>query len=182
MGQLTTHVARTDHHVVALGGGAVEAHQIVGVVRKVAVHLADVVESVLQSPAESREVGRAQAQFPGPFHEVEPLRELLPALLDDRGRAVGRTVVDDEYIEGFGQREDLVDHRRNVLFFVIGRNDYQFAHGGCRIFWNYKDNIILQIAAILCAVSGRGPLRGKSTLFSADCRNVSVKKVIFVLK
>ena len=50
------------------------------------------------------------------------------------------------------------------------------------IFWNYKDNIILQIAAILCAVSGRGPLRGKSTLFSADCRNVSVKKVIFVLK
>ena len=60
-----------------------------------------------------------------------------------------RTVVDDEHLEGFGQREDLVDHRRNVLFFVIGRNDYQFAHGGCRIFWNYKDNIILQIAAIL---------------------------------
>ncbi|WP_423774274.1 hypothetical protein, partial [Alistipes communis] len=68
------------------------------------------------------------------------------------------------------------------LFFVIGRNDYQFAHGGCCIFWNYKDNIILQITVILCAVSRRGPRRSKSTLFSADSRNVSVKKVIFVLK
>ena len=49
-------------------------------------------------------------------------------LPDDLRRAVGRTVVDNQQVEFFGKREDLVDHRTDVVQFVVGRDDNQIPH------------------------------------------------------
>ena len=98
---------------------------------------------MFESPAESREVGRAEPLFSGAFQEVEPPGELLLAFPDDGGRAVGRPVVDDEHFERFLEREDLRDHRRDILLFVVGRNDYELAHGRDGFGFGGKYTIIL---------------------------------------
>ena len=74
--------------------------------------------------------------------------DVAPAAEDLLMSEVAPTVVDDEQFERFGQRKDLVDHRRNILFLVVCRDNYQFAHRGS--FWNFlhKGNIILQICAV----------------------------------
>ena len=112
--------------------------------REVAVHFANVVESVVQSPAEPRQIGRSQPLFAAALQQVKRFGELFPALPDDFSRPVGRTVVDDEQFERFGQRKDLVDHRRDVFLLVVGRNDYQFAHRALFSDFLYKGSIILQ--------------------------------------
>src|ERR1043165_535825 len=51
-------------------------------------------------------------------------RDLLAVLLDDRARAVGRAVVDDEELEvAVGLREDAVDGARNPALAVVHRQD-----------------------------------------------------------
>ena len=127
-------VARAHHHVAPLLGCPAEAHQIVGVVRKVAVHLADEVEAAAQPPLETGQVGRAEPLLAAPLDEVQPLGELLLTAPHDGGRAVGRAVVDDQQLEGLAQREDLVNHCGDVLPLVVGRYDNQFAHGLCGVF------------------------------------------------
>lgn len=163
------HVTRTDHHVVPFGRSLVQPYQIVGIVREVAVHFADIVEPVVQSPAEPRQIGRAQPLLAAAFQQVQRRREFLLALFDDRCGAVGRTVVDDEHFESLGQREDLVDHRRNILFLVVCRDNYQFAHRGS--FWNFlhKGNIILQICAarpVFLPAAGAAVLPGRCGRFA----------------
>ena len=113
-------------------GGIEQPHQVVGIVREIAVHLENVVVSVFERPLESGQVGRSQSQFALTFDQVQLPGILLLFFLHDRSRAVRRAVVDDQQVEFFGQRKDFVDHRTDVVQLVIGGNDYQVLHRGQR--------------------------------------------------
>jgi len=120
------HVARTDSHVVALVvAGAVEAWQVVGVVREVGVHLEDVVVAVLKRPLEACDVGCAEAQLAAALEDEEAVGEFVAdeALHDGCG-AVGTAVVDYKNVETLLKCEHRAYYLLDVLLLVICRYDY----------------------------------------------------------
>ena len=117
-------VARSDGHVGALfGAGGVEPKQVLGVVAEVGVHLKNEVVAVLDGPLKTADVGRAEALLAAAFDQMQPPGELALEAFDDVGRAVGRAVVDDQYVEGLLQAEDDAEDVFDVLFFVVRRDD-----------------------------------------------------------
>ena len=54
---------------------------------------------------------------------MQPPGKLALEAFDDVGRAVGRAVVDDQYVEGLLQAEDDAEDVFDVLFFVVRRDD-----------------------------------------------------------
>ena len=54
---------------------------------------------------------------------MQPPGKLALEAFDDVGRAVGRAVVDDQYVEGFLQAEDDAENVFDVLFFVVRRDN-----------------------------------------------------------
>ena len=120
-GAAAGHVARPDHHVVA-----VEALQqvgdVAGVVREIGVHGADRIEAQFGCPADAGDVRGAQAQLGRPVHHVQAgFHRGLG--VEQRAGAVRRVVVDDHAVGTHRQREDLPHQPDDVLAFVVRRND-----------------------------------------------------------
>ena len=121
-----THIARADGQVVTLvGTGAVEPWQVVGVVAEVGVHLEDVAIVALQRPFKSCYIGRAQSLFPASLDDKQPVGKLgVHQPVHNLRRAVGRSVVNHEYVETLLEGEHRTNNLLDVLFLVVGRNDY----------------------------------------------------------
>ena len=119
-------VATTDSHVgVLFGEGLVEFEQVLGIVAEVGIHLEDIVVAVLQPPSETADIGCTESEFTLPLDKEETVSELaLHQVLDDSGRSVGRAVVNDEDMERHRQRKDGARDGFDVLFFVVGGDDY----------------------------------------------------------
>ena len=120
----TLHIARAYHHVGTLVEGRSKAQQIVGVVRKVAIHLEDVVETLFEPPTEAGKIGRSEAEFATALNHNESVGVGGHQGADNVGCAVGRAVVDDEQRELSGERKDLRHHSLDVLTLVVGWYDY----------------------------------------------------------
>ena len=71
---------------------------------EVGVHLDDILIVTLERPLETGDVGSAKTELPGAFHQMNALRILLNKPLHYRGSAVGRVVIDDQYIKFVWQR------------------------------------------------------------------------------
>ena len=101
----------------------VKARQVVGVVAEVGIHLEDVFVAVCERPPESGDVGSAESELAGAFHNVEPIGKLAgDEALHDACRAVGAAVVDDEDVETVVigvESEHGADDGFDVLFLVI---------------------------------------------------------------
>ena len=120
----TGDVARAHTDVGPLFGTClVEARQVVGIVAEVGIHLKDVVVAVVESPAESSDVGRAESELSGALHNVESVGKLsCDEALHNGCRAVGAAVVDDEDVEVVPvgvEAEHGADDSFDVLFLVI---------------------------------------------------------------
>ena len=126
-------VARADHEISTTLGGRDEIGQPAGVVREVAVHLADVGVVALECPAEAGEVGTAEALLGGAVQHVHPV-VLGGQPIGDLAGAVGRPVVDHQDVAGdrralAGDRDGL-DHPLEVLTLVVRRQADDESLGG----------------------------------------------------
>ena len=119
-------VARPDGQVGPIDlAGLEQARQVLGVVRKVRVHLKNILVVLLEGPLEAVDVGGTQAQLALALVEVYASRMLSLHLAHQVGRAVGRIVVDDEQVEGFRQCNHSLDDGLDVLAFLVGGYDDQ---------------------------------------------------------
>ena len=126
-------VTATDCQISPLHGtSVVELEQVLRIVAKVGVHLEDIVRLMLDSPLKTSDIGSTQALFAFPLDEVDAAFVLaLHHLLDDVGSAVGRTVVNDQYLKQNRQFHHSCDDGLDVLFLVVSRNnDQSFYHKG----------------------------------------------------
>jgi hypothetical protein len=109
----------------------IELNEVFRIVREIAVHLKYELIVALQCPTESMDVGRAQPQFPFPFLNEDAVGVQLHLLLDQRSRAIGRTIVHDQQVERLGEAHHGVHHALHVLTFVVGgNNDEAVGHRG----------------------------------------------------
>ena len=92
---------------------------------EVGVHLEDVLVVALQRPFETGDVGGAQSELPLSLMDEQSVAELCcHEPLHDGCGAVGRPVVNDQYMETFLQPEDGPDDFLDVLLLVVGGYDY----------------------------------------------------------
>ena len=114
------HVARPDHGIragVDQGEHLGEHRRVVG---EVDVHRDDDVVALVEGDGEAVAVGAAEALLARTPQQLD-LAELGRRLLDERGRAVGAVVVDDEHV-GVGQRPAHGgEQHRHVLALVVRR-------------------------------------------------------------
>lgn len=102
---------------------------VLRVMAEIAVHFEDMVVAPVEGPLESGNIGRTETELAGAVNHMDALRKERPARPHDIGRAVRRIVIDDEQVGSERERHHGVNHRRDVLLFVISRNDYEvFAH------------------------------------------------------
>ena len=111
------------------GAGFVQAQQVVGVVRKVGVHLEHVLVAAGQRPPKAVDVGRAQPLLAAALLEVQPARELGLQAPHHGRRTVGRAVVDDQHVERPRQLHHLANNQLGILALVVSRNQNEaFTH------------------------------------------------------
>ena len=117
-------VTRADGHVVTFCGTfVVKARKVGRCVAEVGIHLEDVVILMLDGPLESGDVGGAEAELSLAFHHEEAVGEFLLHAAHDVGSAVGRVVLDDEYVEILFKTEYRTDNVLDIFLFVISRYD-----------------------------------------------------------
>ena len=103
----------------------IEAGKVGGIVAEVGVHLKHILIVALQSPTESGDIRRAQAQLAAALHQKQPAGKLLRhQTFHNAGSAVWRTVVDDEYVKRLLQAKHRPDDLLDVLLFIISGYDY----------------------------------------------------------
>ena len=96
------YIARPDRHIgTFIPAGGQQAQQIIGIVAEVGIHLEGIVVVVLQTPAEAGEIGGAESHFSFTFDHEQSFGELGLQCFDNSGSAIGRTIVDDQYVEWF---------------------------------------------------------------------------------
>ena len=94
---------------------------------EIRIHFKDIVVPFVQSPTEPGNIGCTKAQFAFSLDQIELLREFFLKSLNNIGRAVGGTVVNDQNMILSLQREYLAANALDILFFVVSRNYYKFA-------------------------------------------------------
>ena len=121
------HVPGADDEV-AVPGCRHERRQGRGIVREVAVHLADEIGAwVRDGPRQAVYVRSPETTRSRSVDHVHPARVILCELIRDRPGAVRRTIVHDEETEAFVLQYAGCEQRQ-VLAFVIRRRDDQCVH------------------------------------------------------
>ena len=91
---------------------------------KVRVHLEDIIGLVLDSPLETADIRCTESEFTGALHDEQAVLELTcHQFFDDISCAVGRAVVDDEYVELQRQFHDSRDDGFDVFLLVVSRDN-----------------------------------------------------------
>lgn len=93
--------------------------------REVGVHLEDVLVVTRQSPLETVDVGRAEAELAFPLFDEKPVGKLLHQTLHDVSRAVRTVVFDDKDVKLHWKVEDVADDLLDVLLLVVSRDYYK---------------------------------------------------------
>ena len=75
------------------------------------------------SPAEASEIGSAESHFSFTFDHEQSFGELGLQCFDNSGSAIGRTIVDDQYVEWFAKLEYIANDIFNIFLFVVRWND-----------------------------------------------------------
>ena len=96
--------------------------------RKIAIHLKNIVIIALQRPLETCNISRSESQLTLALNHMQTLRELRLTLTHNRGRAIGRAIVDNEHIELAVESHHGVNHTRDILYLVVGRYYDKFFH------------------------------------------------------
>ena len=91
--------------------------------REVGIHLDDVFIAVLKRPLKSGNVGCAKPLLAGSLQQIYPLGILCNKSLNDCRRAVGRIVVNNQYVELVLSAKHCSNNVANVLLFVVGGYD-----------------------------------------------------------
>lgn len=128
-----------DVHAVAVAGaychvgvgfkGGAQAGQVGGIVAEIGVHLVDALISAAEHAVEAGQVGCAQALLALAAEQVDAAGASLHHAAHERGRAVGRVVVDDEHVEVAVEGEHRVDDGLDVLLLIICRYNHHVAVG-----------------------------------------------------
>ena len=91
---------------------------------EIGIHLRHIVVTVGQSPFESRDICRSEAQFPLAFDEEQAVGKLaFHQPLHDRSSAVGAPIVYDKDVKTLFQAENGTYDLLYILLFIVGRND-----------------------------------------------------------
>src|SRR5690606_4116389 len=120
-------IPRTDGNVESeFTALEVECGQIFRIMGKVSVDFQNKFVTFVNGILKAGKVGGSQAQFPFTFDEMEPriVSRVVISLnfLHNFAGSIGRTIVDHENIEVFGLRKDSVNHRDNIIAFIVGRD------------------------------------------------------------
>ena len=117
-------VARAEHEVGSALCGRDQVGHAARVVRKIAVHLANVVIAALEGPVKAGKIGTTEALLLRAMEHVHPI-VLDGQTIGDLARAVGRAIVDHEHVTNdrrtLARDANCLDHVLEVLAFVIGR-------------------------------------------------------------
>ena len=96
--------------------------------RKVAVHLKNIVVITLQRPLKTCYICRAEPELSRALDNMQTPRELLLSLTHHGCRAIGRAIVNNEHIKLAIECHNDINHTRDILNLVIGGYDYKFFH------------------------------------------------------
>ena len=119
-------IARPDGHVgTIVGTRRTQTHQVYRIVREIGVHLADIFISVGDGPFEALDICRAEPQLAAAAYQLDTPGVVGHEAADNPGGAVGRIVVDDEYVKPLLEAKHGLDYRLDILLLVIGRDDDQ---------------------------------------------------------
>ncbi len=131
------HVSRADHDIesrsLRFDSGS-QRWQVFRLVAKVRIHREHEFIVPVDRVFETSERRAAEAEFSGSLQTGES-RLLGSSLVAPASGAIGRIIIDDQYFDIGRMAKDLVDQARQILDFVVGRNDDQRASGGrqCKV-------------------------------------------------
>jgi hypothetical protein len=126
----------------------IELDKVVGVVTKVGIHLEYIVVSVTQTPFKACDIGRAQSLLAFAFNHKKAVRKLLLQRFYNRGSSIGRTIINNQYMEYLFQFKIWNNYkfkqtRYEREYINENKEDYweELVYDNPKIHTLYKDNI-----------------------------------------
>jgi hypothetical protein len=124
--------AAADDEIRILGCGQ-QSWQLLGLVAAVGVHLHGRVVIALDRPGKTRLVCRPETLLAGAVHDVD-LRVGGGEGVRDLTSAIGRVVIQHQNVDRRHAQPNALDHERQVLALVVGRDQDDDAKGtGCNL-------------------------------------------------
>ena len=122
------HIARTDDDI-KLVYARNKRRQIIRRVRKISVHLDDAICAMFERPLKAGNVSGAQAQLPRSMHDRNLVRAFGMKLIRNLSGAILGMVVDDQKVSlRERKREELSNHRSQILRFIVSWKNYKDFH------------------------------------------------------
>ena len=123
----TRYITGTDCQVSPLRQASCSRDQIIGIVRKIGIHLENVVIVTLQCPFETCNISGSQSQFSFTLDKVQTVGLFTFCFIDFTMLAVPSgdpsSIISTSNSRGRGK--DGVDHLFDILFFVVCRDNYE---------------------------------------------------------
>lgn len=117
-------VARSNGKITtAVSACCPKANQVVRVVRKISIHLKEVVVLSLKTPAKTGNVCGTQALLPASLKKKKPVGMSFHHSLHNVGSAIRRTVVYHQNVKGVLKCQDHTNNAFDVFFLVVGWYD-----------------------------------------------------------
>ena len=97
-------------------------YQVFRIVRKIGIHLEDVLIAASQRPFKAKNISSAKAELAGALCKMYLFGEYCLKLFYNIGSTVRRTVIYDEYMKVPCEGDHFPDDLLGIFFLVVSRN------------------------------------------------------------
>src|ERR1041384_7538307 len=101
----------------------IQARKIIGIVRKVCIHFKNELVSPGQSPLKSMDIRGSQSLLSSSLLYEKLSGKFCLEIFNNLGGAIGRSVVNNDYVKIFLQIEDGMQNSGNIFSFIKSRYD-----------------------------------------------------------